>query len=376
MRKIVCLSLLIMLIPVMAVAAVRQLSNDAYEEGDEANYQAGFVSGEIMAASFTVEPEEFPFDLISIQLLVSDGTPGGMTQGSFLVHIWEDSGGETPGDELIDPFSVLLTGGYINNISLTGMSVPRIESGSVRIGLEFLQDPPPSFLSDAEGFITQHANTLFSVNFGWHYSEFFGLTGDWILRLTVDTAEPAPTTTPTGAQPTFTPQQTYTPLPTYTPYPTHTPASTPSPYPTYTSPPTSTPPPTWTIPPTSTVCPTCKPEKASIELWMPSHHFAPGSPFLLNAILTNPDGPIHDASFICVLTLSGGAWYYPAWEQSFASMSMDVSSGETILEIFPEFLWPAGAGSMTDVMFIAVLTDQNHTNILLQPDIWIWSFTE
>ncbi|MCD4653472.1 hypothetical protein K8T06_06015 [bacterium] len=378
MRKtgLVCLSFLIMLISVTADAAIKQLANDVYEVGDEANYQAGFVAGEIMAAKFSVEPNEYPFDLISVQVLLGDGSPGGTTQGSFLVHIWEDAGGESPGVELIDPFSVVLTAGYINDINLTGMAIPAISQDAVRIGLEFLQDPPPSFLSDDDGFITQHANSLFSIDFGWHYAEFFGLTGDWILRLTVDTAEPAPTHTPTGIQPTFTPQQTYTPLPTYTPYPTPTPPSTQTPYPTYTPYQTYTPAPTWTTPPTYTPYPTCQPEIPSMELWMPAHHFTPNSPFLLNAILTNPDDPLSDTRFVCVLLMAGGAWYYPQWQQSFDSYPMDLPHGEIIVEIIQEFPWPTGTGSYDNIMFVAAVTELDNFNILIQPNIWIWSFSE
>lgn len=352
--------------------AVRQLYNDAYESGDEANYQAGFVASEIMAASFSVDPEEYPFDLLSVQVLVGDGTPGGTTPGTFILHIWEDTGGEAPGAELVDPFSVPVTSGVMNDISLAGLGVPSITGGAVRIGLEFIQNPPPSFFTDADNFITQYVNTLYSVDFGWHYAEFYGLTGDWILRVTVNTSEPAATVTPTGTPSTPTPDFTATPYPTYTPQPTYTPRPTATPYPTYTAPPTVTPPPTYTPPPTATA----SAAGTQLQLWMPSHRFTPGLPFLVNAIITNPGSTLDNTQFMCLLAVGNSLWFYPQWKTAFSTEPRTVPPGETIIEVIPEFFWPSGAGTLDNVMFIAALWDENVRELLAPADIWIWGFSE
>ncbi|MBN1878565.1 hypothetical protein JW823_00465 [bacterium] len=352
-------------------AAIQELANDAWQPEDAANYQAGFVTGEIMASTFSVSTTEYPFDVMAVRVLVGDGTMGGTTSSQFLCHIWEDSGGESPGEELATPFTVLLTAGAINEIDMTGLGLDPILSGSVRVGLEFLQDPPPSFFSDDDGFITQHVNTLFDINFGWRYSEFFGLTGDWILRLLVNTTDPTPTATSTGTLPTYTPPPTYTPFPTSTPYPTY------SPLPTFTPPPSATPLPTYTPAPTCTSCPTQQPGTGlSLLLWMPSHHFTPGQPFLVNALVGNSNQTEIESRFMTVLLMAGGTWFYPTWQTTIDSELRTFAQGDTVVSILPEFTWPSGAGSVDNVMFVAAITSLDYQQILTTPDIWIWSFSE
>lgn len=358
--------------PCAAQALERKLAHDTYQPGDEASYQAGFVSSEMLGSTFAVEPDEYPFELLSIEVLVGDGSPGGTTQGTFIVHIWEDNGGEEPGAALVTPFSVVLTAGYLNIISLTGMGLPEISSGAVRIGLEFTQNPPPSFLTDADGFITQHVNTLYSINFGWHYAEFYGLTGDWIVRLIVDTAIELPTMTPTVTPEPGTPGPTWTPLPTYTPCPTYTPQPTYTPYPTSTALPTYTPPPTATVDPTATP----DHELSEIKLWMPVRHVTPGVPFMLNVIITNSGQPIDNARLMTMMIIHSDVWYYPSWSQSFDAQILDLAVGETIVNVIPEFSWPSGVGSLDSIIFSASVTDTDFNDLSLYPDTIIWSYSE
>jgi len=290
-------------------AEIIVLQNDSWDLGENAYYQQGFIEGEIMAAKFTAEEDQYPYQMRKVRVLVGDGGPGG-AYGAFVLHIWEDNGGTTdPGDLLVYHDSYQLTAGYLNEIDLDPLMPPEIASGSVRVGLQFILDPPPSFYRDDDG-IHLETNYIFAAGFGWRYSEFFGLTGDWILRLEIETGAPGPTETPapptntptmapptdtpipptdtpipptdtpipptdTPIPPTDTPTQptatqgpppdtpTITPVPTDTPpgAPTHTPTppSTYSPAPTYTPVPTYTPAPTYTGLPTTTPHPTGSP---------------------------------------------------------------------------------------------------------------------
>ena len=346
-------------------AVVMELANDAWQPGDFANYQAGFVSGEIIASRFSVESGSYPVELRSIRVLVGDGTFGSGVTGPFLVHLWEDTGDEAPGPAISDPLSIQLTSGAINEIDLSSLGLAPVESGAIRVGLEFLQNPPPSFYSDDDGFITQHANTIYEINFGWRYAEFFGLTGDWILRLVVDTSDPDPTATPTGSWPTWTPVPTYTPYPTYTPLPTSTPR------------PTFTPLPTYSPVPTCTPRPTSEPDTGlTVTLWMPAHHFKPGQPFLVNALIENYGTDIPQARFLAILLMAGGSWFYPSWQTTIDSDIRSFPAGETIIPVLPEFNWPDGAGSMENIFFVSLITGMEYHDILSSPDVWIWSFSE
>ncbi len=200
-----------------AECALKWLKNDGFVEGGLAFYQAGFVANEIMAARFVAEPEDYPYELTKVRVLVGDGGSGG-TIGPFILHLWEDTGAMQPGPTLKAPEGVQLTAGpYWNDFDI----IPpiTIESGMIRVGFEFFQDPPPSFYRDADGNINPGVNFIYVPGVGWFFSEQFGLQGDWVLRVQIDTpATPTP-------EPTNTPTQTPTPVPTNTPSPSPTPES-------------------------------------------------------------------------------------------------------------------------------------------------------
>ncbi len=208
--------------------------------------------------------------------MVQDGAGGGATS-NFNLKIWEDTGGLQPGALLLDRQVSLVAQNSWNDIDISADNII-VSSGSVRVGLEFHTDPPPSFCRDGDGNIQYHRNLIKAVPGGWFWSEFFGLQGDWILRLQIDgnygaqTATPAPTRTPTktptmpGPTATFTPTQ---PGPTATFTPT-------MPGVTYT--------PTWM--PTTTITPTQSTSEGTIE-WDAGQYF--GLDAHARITVTDPD---------------------------------------------------------------------------------------
>ncbi|MBN1357074.1 hypothetical protein JXA40_12500 [bacterium] len=376
--------MILITVPVLH-ADIKELKNDGYIEGGSAYYQQGFVAGEIMAAKFTADPADYPYQLTMVRVLVGDGGMGGTT-GAFVLHIWEDTGATAPGTALITPESFQLTAGFWNEITLP--TPIAVTSGDVRVGLEFFLDPPPSFFRDADGNITPHYNFIFAVPGGWFYAEDLGLQGDWILRIRIDTGGTSPTATPalpTNTPPPFpthTPFPTGTAAPTYTQLPTNTPLPTNTGLPTGSASPSSTPsaPPTDTPVATSTALPPSPtptaPETPWVELWMPSHYFTPGDPCALNAMIHNPGDPIQNCRLIVFLILGDGVWFWPTWGENLNSQLMTIDSGLNTVMIIPEFLWPTGAGSYSPILFIGAVTDSGYWNFLAIPDIWNFGFGE
>ncbi|HPQ40986.1 MAG TPA: hypothetical protein PLV45_11500, partial [bacterium] len=196
MKRSVCILSILMMLTVLPLHATdKWLQNDGFISGGTAFYQQGFVTNEIMASVFRPDPGDYPCLIRKINTLVQDGASGG-TIGLFVLTIWEDNGGLQPGTVLYAEAFQLTAADAFNEIDLTSENIV-LNSGNVRVGLEFTQNPPPSFCRDADGTIIPQTNLIFAQGLGWQWSETFGLQGDWIHRLMIDTNYSAATATPT-----------------------------------------------------------------------------------------------------------------------------------------------------------------------------------
>ncbi len=238
-RKILSVVFMVLLIAPASLAAPKWLVNDGFGEGGMAYYQQGFIANEILASVFVPDPGDYPAKLTKVHTLVQDGTPGGGAQEIFVLYIWQDNGVLQPGTLLYSEGYLLVAADAFNEADLSELDIV-IPSGNIRVGWEFVENPPPSFCRDADGNIKPHRNLIYGEIFGvwkWVWSENAGLQGDWIHRLQIDTNYSGATPTPVPtATPTWTPVPTDTPTPlptdTPTPEPTDTPTNTPTPTPT------------------------------------------------------------------------------------------------------------------------------------------------
>jgi len=158
-----------------------ELVNDGWSDGQSAVFQAGFITGEIGAARFTPAG---PCPCFVKQITFLYG--GAVATRTIRLHVWEDGAGTpTPGLE-ISAGDYELTGAndalQLVDISASGIFV----NGPFRVGIEFLDDGLPAIARDDDGNIQADTNYIFASGLGWFESSLLGLTGDWIIRATIE----------------------------------------------------------------------------------------------------------------------------------------------------------------------------------------------
>ena len=166
-----------------AHAGTKTLQNDGFTGIGSVVCQAGAIADEILAARFSADPGDYPFTIEKVLALVCPAA----TSGFFVVSVWEDDGVSLqPGALLFsDLYQVTGADTSLNSIDLSLQNIV-ITSGSVRIGLELFQNYPPSVATDFDGTITPSTNFIY-VPPVWWFSENLFLTGDWIIRLEIQT---------------------------------------------------------------------------------------------------------------------------------------------------------------------------------------------
>ncbi len=180
-RSIAIASLACLLLTSHSVLAVEiELRNDGFETGMQAGFQGGFVSGEIGAVRLE-PPGAGPYQVKAVTLLF-----GGNTSSSDItLHIWVDNGGDAPGAELFQADYTLT--GADDAFSVIDLSLDNVYvTGPFRVGIEFTNMGYPSIARDNDGTITANLNFIYADLGFWAQSSLFGLTGDWIIRATID----------------------------------------------------------------------------------------------------------------------------------------------------------------------------------------------
>jgi hypothetical protein len=172
---------LVLLFLFSSPASATELINDGWSDGQPAEFQDGFISGEIGAARF-VPAGPCPCFVSEVTLLYG----GDSLTRTVRVHIWEDGvGGWQPGPE-ISAGDFELTGAndalHLIDLSDHGIFV----NGPFRVGIEFFDDGMPSIARDDDASIQANTNFILASGFGWIESSLLGLTGDWIIRATIE----------------------------------------------------------------------------------------------------------------------------------------------------------------------------------------------
>jgi len=171
------------------VSAERKIiQNDSFTGTAIFTQLAAFAEQEYVAASFTVDPADYPFRIEKVQTLALALLPGTIAMVS--VTVWEETGAAVPGAVLHTStygFQMESSTTALNELDLSCENIV-ITSGTVRVGLrwEYVGDQI-GIAFDLDG-ITPQTNTVFSSSLGgWWLAEDLTVTGDWILRLEIET---------------------------------------------------------------------------------------------------------------------------------------------------------------------------------------------
>lgn len=172
-------------------AVEETLQNDGFTSGAPVDFQGGFVPGEVAAARFV--PQIICPCVVTKVTVLFGGANGVRNVG---ISVWEDAAGAALPGTLVSTSDVMLVGANssLNEIDLS--LSPVIVNGPFRIGLEFGQAGLPSVATDADGTINASANFILADVAGmlvWFQSSTFGVTGDFIIRATIDNQAPIDT---------------------------------------------------------------------------------------------------------------------------------------------------------------------------------------
>jgi len=171
-------------------AQVTFLQNDDYTSG-AVSCRTGFSQFAGLAAKFTAAPGQYPYTINRIRIF-------GCGSGSeaYGVQIYADNGDNAaPGALIWSGDAYQLSGGNVYNDILMANEPtppPPIASGSIRVYLinHLIFGSPMGFGADTSG-IQAHRNYLVSDQGTWSFAENGGVTGDWIIRVGIDTAATA-----------------------------------------------------------------------------------------------------------------------------------------------------------------------------------------
>jgi hypothetical protein len=191
--RYVSLALVFMLtLAAPAGAIVKELSNDSFSGIGSVSCQVGFVEAESAAVKLTADPGDYPYQILKVRMHICPAS----TSGNIVLRLSEDNTGTVlPGPVLYQEI-VQITGSddALNEINLSANNII-VASGSVRVELEWLQDSPPGVSNDLDGFVP-NSNYIYAWIdppgfWSWFYANQLGVTGDWIIRMEIETsAEP------------------------------------------------------------------------------------------------------------------------------------------------------------------------------------------
>jgi len=189
------LLVVVLAVPVLADAAIKELSNDSFSGSGSITCQIGFSAGESAAVKLTADPGDYPYQILKIRMLVCPAPPPNIL--TVILRISEDNTGTVlPGPTIYEEI-VQITGSDValNELDLSLNNII-ITSGSVRVELHWYDFPPPPGLAhDDDWFVPNVVNYIYAEIspgvYQWTYADALGVFGDWIVRMEIETdAEP------------------------------------------------------------------------------------------------------------------------------------------------------------------------------------------
>jgi hypothetical protein len=172
-----------------ASAERKILQNDSFSGTAVITQLGSFVEQEYAAASFDADPADYPFRIEKVRALVLAPIDGTIAMVS--VTVWEEDGNAAPGTVIHTStygFQVESSSSAINELDLSCENII-IDSGRVRVGIrwEYVGDTIGlAFDDDGIVALTNSLFALFPIT-GWWWADTLGVTGDWIIRLEIET---------------------------------------------------------------------------------------------------------------------------------------------------------------------------------------------
>lgn len=117
------------------------------------------------------------------------------------------------------------------------------------------------------------------------------------------------------------------------------------------------------------------------DLDMPTRYVDPGEMFGLTYTITNKGELLTNLPVFVLLDIQGEYFFWPSWIKwsppehtgiDFREYSLD--SGDTVIDVFPEFEWPETGLEMDGLRFIAAVTNWSMTGLASDVEIIEWSF--
>ncbi len=125
--------------------------------------------------------------------------------------------------------------------------------------------------------------------------------------------------------------------------------------------------------------PTQGPSNCLVSLYMPDTMFYTGSLCMCTVTVTNDTGgALTDHPLFVILDVYGSYFFAPSFSayDNYLSDYPSFASGDTEVTVIPEFNWPNGAGSATDIIFYAAITDPGINGLYSNLDTWTFGWTE
>ncbi len=184
----------LLLAPTLAFGNPVEIKNDGFSGNGQVGFQSGFVDGECWASVFFPPEEGIDFEILKVEMLVYGSSPNGFY--NFYVREVDTNSNNEPGDIIAETYiSLQSASASTNEFVFTGAewedaAPPGLLDRPFAISV-CLDDENGSIVStipqiarDTDGTITSNLNWIYSN--GWYRSSLFGLSGDWIMRATID----------------------------------------------------------------------------------------------------------------------------------------------------------------------------------------------
>ena len=181
----------LLLIPGSSFAGYKLLINDDFETGDHAAFQGGFVAGECWGAVYEPDPGDYPFDMVHVDALIG----GSSAHSLYNIDFYALNGTNLNQSDYIDGSYLAITGSNsaFQRIDLRDakleVTLPAVESGNIAVAMCLdSHDGYPAIARDVGGMSDAALNYIFLPSHNsWWQSNLFGVTGDWIQRLCIET---------------------------------------------------------------------------------------------------------------------------------------------------------------------------------------------